>query len=191
MTFTKASSVALPIIVLLFSYQNCQKAPYSEAVGPVSPSANQNVQNDIAEEKIIVDLDGTSIQNLIFTDRMPVQMNHSGKAYTLLDMVQFSIDWQSGQVQQTSSQNHLLGKYCLNKESLAVLKGLLSAGQVCEYHKAPSSQVCAQIMVPGYIRVLTTGGLVEIGSQSDSCGTQRTDFCDDRGTSLKEWFISH
>ncbi len=189
MTFVKASLVTLPIIALLFSYQNCQKAPYADEINPAN-SVNQNVQNPSSEQKIIADIDEAKIQNLVFTERMPVQMNHSGKTFTLLDLVQFSIDWQSGVVQQLTSQNQLLGKYCLNKESLDVLKGLLSAGQVCEYRNAAvANQVCAQMVVPGYMKLFTTGGEVEVGSQSDSCGTSRTDFCDDRGASLKNWFV--
>lgn len=188
MTFLKTSLITLPIVVLLFCYQNCQKAPYADEINPAN-SVNQNVQNPVPGQKVIAEIDESKLQNLVFTDRMPVQMNHSGKTYTLLDLVQFSIDWQSGVVEQLTSQNQLLGKYCLSKESLDILKGLLNAGQVCEYHNAAAAnQVCAQMAVPGYMKLFTTGGEVEVGSQSDSCGTKRTDFCDDRGASLKDWF---
>lgn len=185
MTIKTALCVFVPMFILLFCYQNCQKPPYADEINP----ANTVTQNDQAGQKVIVDLNDSQIQNLVFTDRMPVQMNQSGKTYTLLDLVQFSIDWQSGVVQQMTSQNQLMGKYCLNAEGLASLKALLSAGQVCEYRNTTSAnQACSQIMVPGYMKLVTDDGSVEVGSQSDSCGTQWTDFCDDRSSALKEWF---
>ena len=185
MTVKTALCVFLPLFVLLFCYQNCQKPPYADVIKP----AELNVQNSNTEQKVIAELDQAQIQNLIFTERMPVQMNHSGKTYTLLDLVQFSIDWQSGVVQQMNSQNQLMAKLCLKKESLDSLKALLLAGQVCEFRNQHSAnQVCSQMIVPGYLKFVTSDGAVEVGSQSDSCGTQRTEFCDDRGASIKEWF---
>lgn len=187
MTVKTALCVFLPLFVLLFCYQNCQKPPYADEINPT----NSSVQNSNAEQKVIAEIDQAQIQNLVFTERMPVEMNHSGKTYTLLDLVQFSIDWQSGVVQQSTSQNQLMAKYCLKKDSLDTLKGLLVAGQVCEFrNQQTAQQVCSQIMVPGYMKLVTNGGDVEVGSQSDSCGTQRTEFCDDRGLALKEWFKS-
>jgi hypothetical protein len=185
MTVKTALCVFIPLFVLLFCYQNCQKPPYADEI--VQPIIN--VQNSNSDQKVIAEIDQTEIQNLVFTERMPVQMNHSGKAYTLLDLVKFSIDWQSGVIQEVTSQNQLMAKYCLTQEALDGLKGLLVAGQVCEFRQQQAAQqVCSQIVVPGYVKLITSNGDVDVGSQSDSCGTQRIEFCDDRGEVLKEWF---
>lgn len=185
MTLKTALCVFLPLFILLFCYQNCQKPPYADEMNQKATT----VQNTHPDQKIIADIDQAQIQNLVFTERMPVQMDHSGKTYTLMDLVQFSIDWHSGVVHQVTSQNQLMAKYCLNKETLDSLKGLLVAGQVCEYRRQNADQqVCSQIVVPGYMKLVTSGGDVEVGLQSDSCGSQRTEFCDERGDLLKEWF---
>ena len=176
--------IVLPVLVLLFCYQNCQKPPYSDVI-----NGSQNAAISSVDQKIISDLDQSAVQQIVFNERMPIQMNQSGKVYTLQDLVQFSVDFQSGVVEQLTSQNKLLAKYCLNLESIKSLKALLAAGKVCEFRASgAANQVCSQMATPGYAKLSTNQGDLEVGFASDSCGSVRTDFCDDRGANIKAWF---
>jgi hypothetical protein len=187
MTLQSIAFIVLPVIILLFCYQNCQPPPYSDVINGSQPAVAQSPSVD---EKIIADLDTSDVKNVVFNERMPIQMNQSGKVYTLQDLVQFSIDLQTGVIQQLTSQNNLMAKYCLSSEPLEALKTILQAGKVCEYRSSGSpNQLCSQIIIPGYAKLGTSQGDLEVGFSIDSCGTLTTDFCDDRGAAMKEWFV--
>ena len=174
----KIKSIIFLIIVLFFSYQNCSQKQFTD-----EPS--QKSQNVVSSQK----LSDLQVQNLkFFTEKDSELQSGSHKIYVKTKTL-YSLDTESGVLAEHDQAADTLNTYCLNAQLLSEIRSLISVSSICR--SGPSTaEACAQVITEPYAELMTASDVIQLGSASDACGSNKIDLCDDQSSVLKDWIES-
>lgn len=173
---------ALLGFTLLFSFQNCQKRPYQDAI---SDSLARNIsQHDIMDNRIVLSQENIDQVQFYFEEKK--QTTNQDSNYTLLINKVYEINLQSGEItisDNTDDENSL--KYCLTDDLKNELENVLKSSSICKSTGQVIGKVCAQVLAKPYAAIITRAVRYELGYATDSCGSNKIDLCDDQDSLLK------
>ncbi len=175
------------IILLIFGYQNCARQNLASNSDANSKSSG-SISNDVQQ---VIPLAGEKLEQVKFlVEEVVMAANGPTTKYTTIQKSMHEVDLSSGIVYiTTAGQNDLVAvKYCLTPDLLREINGLLYSDSICKSsHQLIDGQVCSQVKKPPYALLVTSRETFELGSASDSCGTQQIDLCHNSGA-VKNWF---
>ncbi len=170
---------------VLFSFQNCQKAPYADEINSISMNG-QLVQNPnkvvLAEQRLVRFQLFSKVQQTVFKN---------GNAFSLVVNRIYEFNFDSVGVRKqfaVSSENEpQVSNLCLNEQLQNELQNIIAAAAVCKKSEQASdpTRLCAAVIVPAYASIQTEAERFNLGAASDACLTNSVDFCDDEGTLIK------
>ena len=173
-------NIVLVSTILLFSYQNCQKAQIEDEININSFKLESN--------QPVVDLSEIELQSisLFLPDSKPV--SRAGNTYQINYNRILKIDLQSGQLVESSDLDNITKNYCLSRVLLDELNFILQSSQVCKTQpNLPADMVCTQSIELPYAQLLAGDKRFDLGSASDGCGTNAIDLCEDQSLVLKKY----
>ena len=163
--------VALVIIVFCASFFSLQYF-----------TQNNTNKSDEYGDYLITEIANLSEKNLLsavifFED---VQTLKKGQfSYQVKYQKNLNLNLQSGKVIEKNDLNNEQKVFCLSSESMQMLNSLLGQATICKFEKKQSTgQVCAQVVKPAYMDVLTSTENYQLGYASDSCAQSFIDLCD-------------
>lgn len=165
------------LLILLLSFQNCQKPPHPDEI-------NQSALN-LAGSAQKIDLNQEVVEsiNLIYQDSKVV--TKASNNYTVIYNKTLQIDLNTGIILESSDIDSNTANYCLTESLKSELVSILKASQVCKAGNQPSGQVCGQAMRLPYAQLITSRDQFDLGSASDTCGSNAIDLCDSQPDLLK------
>ncbi len=178
--------MVVPGILVLFSFQNCQKSPapdelqfYSKSV-QLQPAGSTNIN-----------LAGQKLNTFEFVGRENEQTEKNGTVFTIVTDKIYQFDFFTGKMTSESEFTQVQKHYCLTESLKSELIGILKASSICAITKTVAeNQVCTQSLQTGYAKVTTNQAQYNLGAATDGCGSHSVDLCDDNANLLKG-FISH
>jgi hypothetical protein len=161
--------------LVIFSFQNCQKAPYADEVSSLKPSVTAKV--DLQNEKIS--------QLNVYTQESEM-VARQGRTYELYVSKTLQIDLATGQIQVVSDVSNVPIDYCLTDSLKNELLGILKTSKVCKTaaETAPGV-VCTMALIPPYAQLTTDAAQFNLGAASDGCRRNMDDLCGDQSAMLK------
>lgn len=175
---TKMTSVVFLVIVLFFSYQNCSQKQFSKDSSPIS-------QNSVTSQK----LSDLQVQNLKFFTEQDSEMQKGANTFYVKTKRLYSLDTDSGVLAEHDQATGSLNTYCLTAELLTEVRTIIASSSVCRGGLA-KAEVCAQVIAEPYAELITASEVIELGSASDACGSNKIDLCEDQSSVLKFWIQS-
>jgi hypothetical protein len=166
--------------LLIFGYQNCQKANFDPAASGV----------EFSTQKQVIPLSEESVEGLQFKSNKAVQVVNGGSSYSVIKSFLYDFDLSTGEINVVDQQSQASERYCLTEAMKSQLQVLIQNSSVCkDGDVAFGGQVCAQVIQEGYANLITNRDHFRLGSSTDSCGSNRVDLCDG-SIELKNWFES-
>jgi hypothetical protein len=168
-------------VIILFSYQNCQKIPNEITAIENNSEVNPTQAIILAEE---------NIQKITFLFKENTTVQQSAKTYTLVSQNSYEVNYKNGEIIKSSEANSTTTKYCLGQSDLSELKSILESASVCKVENSlPADTVCTMAYQFGYAQIITDRNIIDLGSGSDGCGRNKIDLCSvDSADLLKGWF---
>lgn len=167
-------------LVILASFQNCQKAPYQDEINNLS----KNASGTSASNK--VNLSEQRVVQVQFLSKGPKTVTNNGSTYSLIVNTTQQIDLATGKISVSSDNSTDVSTYCLTSDLKNELLNIVKASSVCNSTaQVSSSQVCTQVLKLPYARIVTSNEQFELGSATDGCGSNTVDLCDDQPSLLK------
>ncbi len=165
-------------VMILFSYQNCQKPPYKE-----TSSINSTDAIILADE---------NIQKITFIAKENTTVQQSSKVFTLISQNSYAINYETGEILVSSEAIATISRYCLSSNLLAELHDILLSAKVCKTENVPvADRVCAAVYQNGYAQLITNRDVIDLGWGMDGCATNKIDLCDATSSDmLKGWFVA-
>lgn len=103
--------------------------------------------------------------------------NHS---YQVKHQIILTLNMQSGKIIEKNDLDSEQKQFCLSAEALQSLNSFLAQSKVCKFEKTQASDVvCAQVIKPAYLDLMSSTESYSLGYSSDSCGTSTVDLCDE------------
>lgn len=175
---TDVASIIAAALILLVSFQNCQKPPYPDEI------------NDLHSSQIFpagkVDLSKETIVSINFFIPATENVIKAGNSYQINYNKSLLVDAKSGIIIETSDLTDQTAQFCLTDSLKDELNNILSSSQVCSNSKTvPEGTVCTQVMKMAYAQLITSRTQFELGSASDGCGRNSLDLCGDQAGILK------
>ena len=162
--------------LLVFGFQNC------------SPSTTQNLlvqdpSNSISQDQTTKT---ESVVGFNFYNEKQEVVNHQGQNFYIQSKAKFSLNLKTLELMEYDEQNTAVNKYCLNELLKEQLELIISESQMCSKPaESGSTQFCAQAIQPAYAEIITQKSKTALGYATDSCGSNRVDFCD--AEPIKAW----
>lgn len=158
--------------VVLFSFQNCNKAAFHSEMAGRSLGISTNL-----EKQNVNDMNVGAIQLFMPDSKVITQ---SGSSYQLKFNKILEINLDSGQMIESNDVDSTVGQYCLPAAVMTEITEMLKNAQVCrEKLNLPEGTVCAQVYKMPYARLMTSNSDVDLGVATDSCNNNKTDLCGD------------
>jgi len=174
----KIKSILFLVVVLFFSYQNCSQKQFAD-------ETSQKSQNVVSSQK----LSDLQVQNLKFFTEKDSEIQNGAHKFYVKTKTLYSLDTESGVLAEHDQAADTLNTYCLNAELLSEIRSLISSASICR--SGPSTaEACAQVIVEPYAELITANDVIQLGSASDACGSNKIDLCDDQSSVLKSWIES-
>ncbi len=174
----KIKSIIFLVVVLFFSYQNCSQKQFAD-------ETSQKSQNVVSSQK----LSDLQVQNLKFFTEKDSEIQKGDHKFYVKTKTLYSLDTESGVLAEHDQAADTLNTFCLNTELLNEIRSLISSSSICR--SGPSTaEACAQVITDPYAELVTAGDLIQLGSASDACGSNKIDLCDDQSSVLKGWIES-
>jgi hypothetical protein len=171
--------IVMPFL-LIFGYQNCQKSNFESSKNSVSSTAGLEAQS--------ISLANESVQRIQFKSNKVVQVVRGASSFSVVKNFLYDFDLVSGDFYVKDIQADISEKYCLPEALKNQINLLLSSSSVCKYSAVRTNdQVCTQVIQDGYANLITNRDQFSLGYSSDSCGSNRVDFCGDPAQ-IKMWF---
>lgn len=172
----EVASVAISVLVLLISFQNCQKPPYPDELNSSNISTFSN-RADLGLESIrVVGFIVPATQTVI----------KAGNTYQINYNKVLTIDVNTGVITESSDIAATTAEFCLTAALKNELISILKSSQVCTRQPSlPAGTMCSQVLKLAYAQVVTSNAQYELGSASDGCGSNSIDLCDDQPNVLK------
>ncbi len=163
-------------IAIVFTFQNCQKAPFADEI------ASQYRSNPAQK----IDLKNEKISQLdVFIDESET-ITRSGRSFQLMVTKTLQIDLNSGVLQAVSDSGGAPVQYCLNENLKNELLGILKTSQICKTPSTPpAGTMCSMAIIPAYAQLLTDVSQYNLGYANDGCKTNMDDLCGDKSAMLK------
>ncbi|AGH94770.1 hypothetical protein [Pseudobdellovibrio exovorus] len=175
-----AWAYALAVLVLLVSFQNCQKPPHPDELGSQNVYAAGVVSKvDLSHESVkSVEFIITDLKSIVHTTGNTIQV----KYHKVLD-----IDMVSGNITVTNDMDPSVENYCLTSELKAELNSILHASEVCKRGPVASADtnMCAQVVHNAYANLFTDREQFSLGYASDACGSNAIDLCGEQADLLR------
>lgn len=164
-------------LILLLSFQNCQKPPHPDEI-------NQSALNlQGGSQKIDLNHEVVESVNLIYQDSKVV--SKANNSYTVVYNKTLQVDLNTGIILESSDIETVTANYCLTEALKNELVSILKSSQVCKSGAQVSGQVCGQSMKLPYAQLITSRDQFDLGSASDTCGSNAIDLCDAQPDLLK------
>lgn len=174
----KIKSVIFLVIVLFFSYQNCSQKQFAD-------ETSQQSQNIVSSQK----LSELQVQNLKFFTEQDSEIQKGDHKFYVKTKTLYSLDTESGVLAEHDQAADTLNTYCLNTELLNEIRSLISSSSICRSGRS-TAEACAQVIVEPYAELVTVSDVIQLGSASDACGSNKVDLCEDQPSALKGWIES-
>lgn len=172
--------VTLLIIVLFFSYQNCSQQNFDEVALQKSQSQS--------EAQSLADL---QVQQLKFFTEQNSEVQKGTQKFYVKTKKNYVLDPDSGVLAEHDQATGDLATYCLSNELLSEVRAIVMQSSVCRGGPAaPEGVMCAQVIQEPYAELVTENDIIELGSASDACGSNKIDLCEDQSSVLKNWIES-
>lgn len=161
-------------IVILFSFQNCQKSPYADEISTlVTVNASSN-QVDLSKESL-------DQVNFIVSEKEIVTKNNQNFEITVNKNIE--IDLASGVVHILSDLGDS-ATACLTESLKLELVSILKSSQICQSEPGAPDQICTQVITPAYAQIKTSNDQFDLGFSSNGCGHNVLDLCGDQANLL-------
>lgn len=174
----KIKSIIFLVIVLFFCYQNCSQKQFAD-------ETSQNSQNVVSSQK----LSDLQVQNLKFFTEKDSELQKGAHTFYVKTKTLYSLDTESGVLAEHDQAADTLNTYCLTTELLNEIRSILGSSSVCQGGKS-TDEACAQVIVEPYAELVTANDVIQLGSASDACGSNKVDLCEDQSSVLKGWIES-
>ena len=172
----EVASIFASVLILLISFQNCQKPPYADEINGANIDAYSNS----------VDLGREVIQKVGFAFAATQTLIKAGNSYQVNYNKVLTIDVNSGAIIESSDIAPTKSDYCLSAALKNELVSILKSSQVCTRQPVlPAGTMCTQVLKLPYAQVVTAKAQYELGSATDGCGSNSVDLCDDQANILK------
>jgi len=176
-TWLTISSAAL---VLLFSFQNCQKPPHPDEI-----SSSRSASTDSSSK---IDLNLEPIKSLQFSISDKKVLTKNGNTFEVIYNKSLHIDLDSGAIEESNDLDSGLNNYCLPSSMKDELVSILRSSQVCRVDRIPAAgQVCSQAIVSAYASLVTSREQFDLGYAASSCSGLSVDLCDEQPQILKAY----
>jgi len=176
---TAAFSSVLGVLILLFSFQNCQNSQPSDEI-------NEKALNSVGVAANSIDLNQEAMERVDFiipASKVVSQANHT---YQINYNKILKIDIKTGAILESSDLDATTATYCLSESLKNKLMSILNSSQICKASpNLPAGTMCSQVMRPPYAQLLTNREQYDLGSATDSCGNNSVDLCGDQANLLK------
>lgn len=166
-------------LVILASFQNCQKAPYQDEISSLSKNASGTSSSNK------VNLSEQRVDQVQFISKGPQTVTNNGKTYSLVVNTTQQVDLATGKISVSSDASADVQAYCLTDSLKNELLNIVKASSVCKSTAQSSAQACSQVLKLPYARIITSNEQFELGSATDGCGSNAVDLCDDQPSLLK------
>lgn len=177
--------IVVPFL-LIFGYQNCQKSNFETTGNSVVPPSETVSTQDLQK----ISLAQESLQSIQFKVAEVSKVVHGSTYYSVVKNILYSFDLNSGDLHVIDQSSGSDQKYCLSESLKSQLNLLLSSSSICKTQmKINEGQVCAQVIKESYANIITNRDEFQLGSASDSCGSNAVDLCEGSDP-LKNWFKS-
>lgn len=174
----KVKAVIFLVIVLFFSYQNCSQKNLS------APLAQKSLDAQI-ESQSLSDL---QVQQVKFYTEQNSEMQKGSRKFLVKTKKNYVLDPETGILAENEQASGDLNTYCLSHELLIEIRSLISRSSICRGGQVTQPQeVCAQVILEPYAELVTVSDVIQLGSASDACGSNKVDLCEDQSTVLKNW----
>lgn len=174
-------------VIILLSHQNCQRPPYKDTA---VASTNETVQ--FSTENIQKVTFNSSENVLVQQKQIQQKQNQqAAKTFTLISQNAYEVNFETGVLLKSVQADGTIIKYCLSSAVLGELQDILKSAKVCKSaDQPPADRVCTQVYQLGYAQITTSREVIDLGSSSDGCGSNKIDLCDGSGDMLKGWFAN-
>ena len=174
----KTKYIVFLVLVLLFSYQNCSRNNFGD-------QALQQSENKV-EGQSLADM---QVQQVKFYTEKNSEMQKGSHKFTVKTKLNYVLDPESGVLAEHDQATGDLKTYCLSHELLLDVRSIISKSSVCQ--SGPSAtEACAQVIQEPYAELVTANDVIQLGSASDACGSNRVDLCEDQSSVLRGWIDS-
>jgi hypothetical protein len=174
----KIKAVVFLVIVLFFSYQNCSQKNLSGPIG-------QKTEDASIESQSLSDL---QVQQVKFYTEQNSEMQKGSHKFLVRTKKNYVLDPETGVLAEHDQATGDLNTYCLSHELLIEMRSIISRSSVCRSGPVAQSQIaCAQVVLEPYAEIVTVSDVIQLGSASDACGSNKIDLCEDQSTVLKGW----
>lgn len=160
-------------VIILFSFQNCQKSPYADEISSLSLAANSsNGQVDLSKEALLE-------VNVVISEKEIVTKNNQN--FEILVGKNLSIDLSTGVIQITSDLGSS-STACLTESLKQELVSILKSAQICKSGEGSPNQMCTQAIVPAYAQIKTSQDQYDLGFSPNGCGNNVLDLCGEQAS---------
>lgn len=169
-------------LILLISFQNCQKPPYADEINSQVLNAIGSSGSDYNK----VDLNQEAVDSINFLIQDSQIVSRAGKTYQINYNKTLQINLKTGNILESSDLSGETAHYCLTEALKNELIAILKSSQVCKKQQnSPAGSVCTQVMKLPYAQVMTSREQFDLGSASDGCGNNSIDLCESQPDLLK------
>lgn len=160
---------AIAFIISFFAFQHYNKGKSQKSAGYSDYSVTE-----------LADLSQQNLLSAIFYVDAVKTLQKANHSYQVKHQKILNLNLQSGKIIEKNDLDADEKVFCLGAESLQALNGLLLQTKVCKFDKKESSDniVCAQVVKPAYLDLMTTVENYQLGFAADSCETSTVDLCD-------------
>jgi hypothetical protein len=141
---------------------------------PIKTSEDSSL---VAVEK--ADLSSLNLLSVLFYVDSLKTVTKGNFSYQVKHKKILNINLHSGQIVERNDIDTEERSFCLKAEVLSQLNSVLTTSKVCQFNKksAQADQMCAQVVRSPYLEVLSSTESFQLGSASDSCGSNGVDLC--------------
>lgn len=178
-----AWSSAIAALAIIFSFQNCQKAPHADEI-----SSSGNTAAGSSSSKI--DLASESIHQIDFIIVEKETVTRAGRTFDLMVNKTLEINLRTGAFDVVSDFGGVAVKKCLTEDLKNELTAILKTAKICKIAATVTADhVCTQSLKLPYAEILTDVGqygLIDGGV----CGEVSNELCGEHKTLLKGFIAS-
>lgn len=171
---TKITSVVFLVIVLFFSYQNCSQKQFPVETAQKSQSVDSRKLSDL------------EVSTLKFFTEQDSEIQKGSHKFYVKTKKLYSLDASSGVLAEHDQAADSLNTYCLTPELVSEIHSIIARSSICKSGPA-KAEVCAQVITEPYAELVTSNEVIQLGSASDACGSNKVDLCETQPNELKGW----
>ena len=147
-------------------------------------SKNNTNKSKLDNDYVVTELGDLSQKNLLSAVIVIEDLKTLKKAdfsYQVKFNKTLNLNLQNGKVIERTDLDATENIFCLSAEALQSLNAVLIKSKVCKFEKKQvTDQICAQIIKPAYLDLLTSTENYQLGYAPDSCANVTIDLCDQK-----------